>query len=59
MESVIKWRTGEPNEYADYLVTIIGGEVDVMTWIGYEWDSWLGDSVIAWFPLNEIEPYKE
>lgn len=58
-ESVIKWQTGFPEEYGTYLVTIIGGEIYVADWIGYEWDSWLGDSIIAWCPLSNIEPYKE
>lgn len=60
MESVIKWRTGEPAPHRLlYVVTDIFGYVDIDIWDGEDWMSYNKDEVIAWCPLNEIEPYKE
>ena len=66
MESVIKWRTGEPKENGYYLVSTTNGIVSTDAWIaeynGNRWYEYTGDyfgDVIAWYPLSEIEPYKE
>ena len=76
MESVIKWRTGEPSEKGIYLVTYrfayyptehplekvyatsIGTSYWYEFWHNYE-DEASDCKVLAWCPLNEIEPYKE
>ena len=68
MESVIKWRTGEPKEVGFYIVTLEDGVIgydQILTCImpngKVELDWLFADSsdVIAWCPLSEIEPYKE
>ena len=72
MESVIKWRTGEPtgrhgkfiitykyfqaSEYSTKYITTAIREGN--TWYDINYDR-LRVDVIAWCPLNEIEPYKE
>lgn len=64
MESVIKWKTGTPNEFGQYLVTTSTGFIstdvwlkDVMRWYEHSEDCF--EEVIAWCPLSGIEPYKE
>ena len=69
MESVIKWRTGEPKYNDKYIVTYryLGSHenrVGVVERCGKHW--YVGTSVmppqadiISWCPLSEIEPYKE
>lgn len=64
MESAIKWRTGQPKEGGQYLVTTSCGFVTTDFWIEYEncWFEYVEtyfDVIIAWCPLSEIEPYKE
>lgn len=57
MESIIKWRTGKPTEAGNYLCTNTKGHVVLFHWMPhYGWGNY---KVIAWCPLNEIEPYKE
>ena len=63
MESVIKWRTGEPKEEGYYLVTyqtLFGKYIEITE---YEEYGWVNTSdcckVLAWCPLNEIKSYKE
>lgn len=61
MESIIKWKTGEPEESGSYLVTIKGTYDIFVTCCYYSclngWSHW--DNVIAWCKLNDIKPYKE
>ena len=59
MESVIKWRTGEPKEYCFCIITDNHGICDIDVWDGEYWMVYHKDEVIAWCPLSEIEPYKE
>ena len=68
MESVIKWRTGEPKEDGWYLVSIkskyLELQVDTDYWNAFFdgenfWSAYDEEDVIAWCPLSEIEPYKE
>ena len=68
MESVIKWRTGEPKEAGCYIVTLEDGVItcnQILTYImpngkiEMEWHLVESSDVIAWCPLSEIEPYKE
>ena len=58
MESVIKWRTGEPKENGGYIVTMKDHSI---TLDYYEDGQWFihQDGIIAWCPLGEIEHYKE
>lgn len=59
MESVIKWQTGEPKKVGEYIITNSFGIVDYNNWTGTMY-GWLDEiEVVAWCPLNEIEPYKE
>ena len=68
MESVIKWQTGEPTKEGWYIVSIKdrGSRVYINTdywidaetqWISY--DKFRKEKITAWYPLNEIKPYKE
>ena len=68
MESVIKWQTGVPKEGGNYLITTSDNNVLVATYIyDYRDRCWywldsgypLTKSVLAWYPINEIKPYKE
>ena len=64
MESVIKWRTGEPKEEGYYLVTfksLDGLTVETAGYDDYGWEIYTSDycRIIAWCPLDEIKPYKE
>ena len=59
MESVIKWRTGEPKEKGDYLITDVWGNITIDAWWTTHWRDRVFGGVIAWCPLKEIEPYKE
>lgn len=68
MESVIKWQTGVPTDNGEFIITykyfkcftkhittaIRAGN----TWYDTNFDK-LRVDIIAWYPLNEIEPYKE
>lgn len=57
MESVIKWRTGEPKEEGFYIITLCGGVIVTDRW-HKGWENCSNDIVIAWCPINEIKPYK-
>lgn len=61
MESKIKWHTGEPKKDGWYVVTNIKGEVDSDYYYSYRhsWEYYHNKAVIAWYPVNEIKPYKE
>lgn len=61
MESVIKWRTGEPKDLCEYIVMLEDGEIRLDSWMsgGFGWCFNSIEEVIAWCPLNEIKPYKE
>ena len=63
MESVIKWRTGEPKE-GNCIVTYTYRKrkyIACACWDGELWDYYDNGEcrIIAWCPLSEIEPYKE
>lgn len=63
MESVIKWQTGEPKKVGFYLVSTSKNEILInhvtidengdLIWFAGK------NEILAWCPLNEIEPYKE
>lgn len=59
MESTIKWQTGEINDDGYYLVTNREGRVYVLCHRKGSIFSDSLESVIAWCPLSDIEPYKE
>lgn len=64
MESVVKWRTGEPPKVGRYLITTKYGNVFTDVWYRktdnlYDWERHFIDDVIAWYPISEIKPYKE
>ena len=65
MESVIKWQTGEIKEVGEYIVILLDGTVSLDYYARQRYDGKLKpmkytkDSVKAWCPLSEIEPYKE
>lgn len=61
MESKIKWHTGEPKENGRYVVTNIEGKIDIDYYFTHRhyWEYYHNKAIIAWCPLNEIEPYKE
>lgn len=68
VKSIIEWRTGEPKEECECLVTLKNGNIVFNDYCcytdsdGYEnffWSRGDDDDIIAWCPLNEIEPYKE
>ena len=57
----IDWQTGTPLESGSYLVTLYGGIIDLCDYIDGHWnaDLWFIDSVIAWCPIKDIQPYVE
>ena len=57
MESVIKWRTGEPKDTGRYIITTTDGNIGACFYV--KGKDILTDIAIAWCPLSEIEPYKE
>ena len=59
MESVIKWKTGEPKEYCECIVTLETGEVVMDTYRDFYVGIWgCGYSnVVAWCKLSDIKPY--
>lgn len=59
-ESVIKWQTGFPTKKGRYILSIKGGKIDIDNWSIYtkNWYHYNNTYVLAWCPLNEIEPYK-
>lgn len=64
MESVIKWKTGEPKESGEYLVTTYDGEVKVDEFYHYlvsgkEYGTFSKATPVAWCKISDIEPYKE
>lgn len=66
--SIIEWKTGAPKE-GTYLITTSENNVLVSSYTyDFRGDCWywlddfgypLSEHVLAWCPLNEIEPYKE
>lgn len=60
MESVIKWQTGEPKKEGEYIITTKGGVGCIYFDPKYVYDlDFFKQFVIAWYPLNNIKPYKE
>lgn len=66
--SIVHWQTGEPKAEGYYLVTTIFGHVTFDYWMRkyneggsyYDWSLNNGyKKVRAWYPLSDIEPYKE
>ena len=61
--SVIKWQTGGPKEGGYYLITTDSGRITTDLWRIFpnrsDWEYRNKFDVKAWYPLNEIEPYKE
>ena len=64
MESIIKWKTGEPKEEGMYLVTLLDGSVMIDEWVmPYAfntdeddvavWINW-DEEVTAWCKLSDI-----
>lgn len=59
MESIIKWRTGEPKEVGRYLVSTKNGICSGFYHTDGRWGSLLNGHVLAWCNFTDIEPYKE
>ena len=63
MESVIKWKTGFPDIEGEYLIIEDNGNVTTDCWCVLEhyqyWAQHRDDEVVAWCPINEIEPYRK
>lgn len=58
MESVIKWRTGIPTKKGRYIVFRRKEKIHVDWWTSNQ--RWIvSKDVVAWCPVDEIEPYKE
>lgn len=63
MESIIKWKTGEPKQSGIYLVTTSSNIVRTSYWNNGCW--LINDlpfstlKIKAWYKLSDIEPYKE
>lgn len=62
MESIIKWRKGEPEENGSYLVSIKGEFSEYTTCAIYNvvtgWCHWKKEKITAWCKLSNIKPYK-
>jgi hypothetical protein len=61
MESVIKWETGMPTEIGRYIITKKSGKVLTINFNPKEELDleYFERFVVAWYPLSDIEPYKE
>lgn len=68
MENIIKWQTETPNYNGTYLITFKYFDYNpkYVTIAIREDNSWystaydiLNVDVLAWYPINNIEPYKE
>lgn len=67
MKSAIKWQTGDPKVPGEYLITCPNGVIYIDNYneyetgqgVFYDWERFTDDMVLAWCPVNEIEPYKE
>lgn len=68
MESKIKWQTGEPKHDGVYIVTSFDSlqKINicrVLERVGYKWMNRgleVRDyNIKAWYPINEIKPYRE
>ena len=61
MESVIKWGTGMPTEIGRYIITKNSGKVLTINFNPKEKLDleYFERFVVAWYPLSDIEPYKE
>lgn len=62
MESIIKWRKGEPEENGSYLVHIEGESSEYITCAIYNvvtgWCHWKKEEITAWCELSDIKLYK-
>lgn len=59
MESKIKWQTGKPKADCVCIVTLDNGNVVGVSYSTiYQWYFYTG-RVIAWCPVDEIEPYSK
>lgn len=68
MESIIKWKTGNPSTGCNCIVSVKNHKGKIFTstdnWNTYyeEWNihnSHRGYTVIGWYPISEITPLKE
>lgn len=59
----IDWQTGTPLDEGIYLVTLSNGTVTTDVWLVYpcRWYEYDNDrlTIIAWYPLKDIQPYVE
>lgn len=61
----IEWRTGEPAEEGNYIVTLQDGTVDTDKWVilndHYDIGIWenYDEEVIAYCLIESIEPYQQ
>lgn len=55
----ISWHTGIPENLGDYLVSLSDGRVSIDTYLEStkHWDRYSADQIVAWRPVDEIEPY--
>lgn len=60
-QSLIKWQTGEPKTHGRYLVQTKDDGIQISIWSSFvqSWSLYSNSEIIAWCPLNDIEPYKE
>lgn len=59
MKQKIEWQTGVPTKRGIYLITFKEGYVDTCYWD--ECDGWeyCEANIVAWFLIDDIEPYKQ
>lgn len=55
----ISWHTGTPENLGHYLVTLSDGIVSVDIYLAStkHWDRYRAGQIVAWCPVDEIEPY--
>ena len=68
-KSIIQWQTGEPTKEGLYLVQFnrhhykhkkdTASLFDTDTWQYNFWEYYDKEEIVAWCPLDSIEPYKE
>lgn len=60
-KSKISWHTGIPKNLGYYIVTHSDGRVSADIWLEstQRWDRCIESKIVAWCPVDEIEPYSE
>lgn len=67
MESVIKWKTGEPKDTGEYLVCLKNGRITTSSFLVTNgcwgttqgnWQRFNKSYITSWCKLSDIEPYK-